>query len=325
LAGAAWAANESVWKEAINSAVSARTVGTSGLRTGLAVPIRVSGQTQAVICLFSDRVVAKPKDLGVRTAALTAHIGQYLHRRRAEEAELALARTKDEYLALIGHEMRTPLTSIVSYTELALDQPDQDPTTHRLLGVVERNADRLRRIIDELLDLAALDAHEGVHLDETVDLAVLVTAATDAIRDQTRAVGLKLRTDLAPGCVVLGDGDRLRQVIDHLLQNAVHHTPPGGRLTVTLAQDGDTVALTVADTGVGIRPDERDHVFARFYRTAYSREHQIPGAGLGLAISRAIIEIHGGTLNLVADRPPPTELVIRLPAASQDHSVAGGV
>ena len=326
LAGTAWTADAPFWHHLDDSAlISGETAGDSGLRTGLAVPIPIRGHTQAVICLFSDRVLTEPGNLGSRSAALSAHIGQYLHRRRAEEAELALARTKDEYLALIGHEMRTPLTTIVSYTELALDDPDPDPaTTRRLLEVVDRNAARLRRIIDELIDMAALDAREGVHLDQTVDLTVLAAAAADGVRPRATAAGLTLRTDLAEGCAVVGDGDRLRQVLDHLLENAVHHGPAGGALTVTLARSPDgEVVLTITDTGAGIPVDEQDRVFARFYRTIRSREQQIPGAGLGLAISRAIVELHGGTLTLAQHPAPPTELVIRLPATPDHRSGAG--
>jgi len=244
-------------------------------------------------------------------AALVA--GQH----RAAELSLELARTRDDYLALIGHEVRTPLTSISATIEL-LRECDPATAARELpaaLDVLSRNSAALRQIVDQLLDLAAFDNGHATLACEPLDLAGVVAAAAAAVRPVAAAAGVTLTLDLRTRATIGGDPLRIRQLADQLLGNAVKHTPDGGRVTVDLARAAPAaVELTVTDTGLGIPDGECDRVFAPFYRTQRARRKGIAGNGLGLAMSRAIVEGHHGTIRLVPVASPGCRVVVRLPA-----------
>ncbi|EXG81857.1 sensor histidine kinase [Cryptosporangium arvum] len=309
LAGSAWELNEVVWVRDLNGIDGAT------IRSGVAVPVPFSGSALGALCFFTDVVRDAESAVTILLTGIAGQVAQFLQRRRAEDAELALARSKDEYLFLVGHELRTPLTSIASYTELLVETPGMDAENVRLLGVIDRNTSRLRHIIDELLDLAALDSGHAELVWERLELATIVEAALADTRADADEAGVALRAELEPGLHVDGDGERIRQVLDHLLRNAVTHSPRG---TVTVSTAGSAtgaVDLVVADTGVGIPDDEGVEVLSPFYRTVLSREQQLPGAGLGLALSRAIVQAHRGTIRLMPNRPQGTRAAIRLPRA----------
>ncbi|GAA0225463.1 sensor histidine kinase [Cryptosporangium japonicum] len=309
LAGSAWEHNEVVWVRDLNG------INGSTLRSGVAVPVPFSGSALGALCFFTDVVRDAESAVTILLTGIAGQVAQFLQRRRAEDAELALARSKDEYLFLVGHELRTPLTSIASYTELLAETPGMDAESVRLLGVIDRNTSRLRHIIDELLDLAALDSGHADLVWERLELATIVDAALSDTRAGADEAGVELRAELQPGLYVDGDGERIRQVLDHLLRNAVTHSPRGTVTVSTAAPATGTVDLVVADTGVGIPDDEGVEVLSPFYRTVLSREQQLPGAGLGLALSRAIVQAHRGTIRLMPNRPRGTRAVIRLPKA----------
>ncbi|GAA4603414.1 two-component system phosphate regulon sensor histidine kinase PhoR [Actinoplanes octamycinicus] len=240
--------------------------------------------------------------------------------RRAEELATALARSKDEYLTLVGHELRTPLTSIAAYVDLLRDT---DPATVAdelpgILDVLGRNGATLRHIVDDLLDLAGIDNGHTDLADEVVDLAATVTDAVRAAEADAAAARVTLVLDVCPDGLVTGDPKRLRQVADHLLANAIKHSPPHSAVTVSLTHAGPAaVELTVTDDGPGIPSDEQDRVFGRFYRSRQSREQRVPGTGLGLTLSRAIVERHHGSIRFVAGPPPGARITVRLPSLSR--------
>ncbi|BCJ46920.1 hypothetical protein GCM10010168_35600 [Actinoplanes ianthinogenes] len=236
--------------------------------------------------------------------------------RRAEELTAALEHTKDEYLALVGHELRTPLTSIAAYIDLLRDA---DPATAAeelpdVLDVLGRNGATLRHIVDDLLDLAGIDNGHTVLADEPVDLAATVTDAVRAAGPDAATAAVALRLDLCPDAQVTGDPKRLRQVADHLLANAVKHSPPHSTVTVALTRPIPAVVeLLVTDHGPGLPDDEQDHVFNRFYRSRQARDQRVPGSGLGLTISRAIVERHHGSIRFVPGPTPGARIAVRLP------------
>jgi signal transduction histidine kinase/PAS domain-containing protein len=277
-----------------------------GLRPTLAVPIRSAERTLGVITLFAEAVHDQREQLEDLLSGLAAHVGMFLERRRATQLAQALARSKDEYIGLVGHEMRTPLTSISAYTDLVLEDPALGDDLRPMLAVVQRNAATLRSIIANLLDLAALDSgHARINLSPT-DLSDTVETVTQAAIERASAAGSapQVTVDIAPGIRVPGDPPRLRQVVDNLLTNALKYTPADGAVVVRLRTDGATAVLDVADTGMGIPMTERTNLFSRFFRGKAAKAASIPGSGLGLAISRAIVDAHDGTLELV-DRPGP--------------------
>ncbi|WP_232323914.1 ATP-binding protein [Catenuloplanes japonicus] len=323
ISGRAWLTGEPVWIRDLadgGALLPADTIETSQLHAALAIPVRSGTGTLGVLAFFAE-VVEDPEDtLVALLAGIAAHVGQFLERRRAEDLELQLARSKDEYLALIGHEMRTPLTSISAYTsllreasaaQLAADGP-------ALLEVIDRNTTLLRGIIDDLLDLAALDTGHATVQMTPCDLAEVVREAVGAALSSLTGSSITLHATLPDSLVLPGDRMRLRRVLDNLIGNAIKYSPDGGAVTVTLTADGDYAAeLTVSDHGIGIPPEERDRLFSRFYRSSRTRDRAIPGSGLGLAISRAIIERHHGTIALL-NPESGTSFQIRLPRNSSE-------
>jgi signal transduction histidine kinase/PAS domain-containing protein len=318
LVGAAWQRGGPVWIHDLGtaqSAISADDAERSRLRAALAIPVRSGEDTLGVLSVFADAVEDPEDGLVALLSGIAAHIGQFLERRRAEDLQRQLTRSKDDYLALVGHELRTPLTSVSAGVELLRDlNPDALSTqSPALLEIIERNTVALRHVIDDLLDLAALDSGHATLRLQRCDLADLVRGALADIEDTLSAAGLVLDVTLPEELLVDGDRVRLRQVVDHLLDNSMKYTPDGGKLSVTLTRDADTATLRVCDTGIGIPPEDRDRLFAHLYRSPYARDRRIPGSGLGLVVTRAILERHGGSIALDACDEPGTCIVVRLP------------
>jgi len=146
-----------------------------------------------------------------------------------------------------------------------------------------------------------------------VDLADLVRESVDCTRAAIDGTPLALVADLPDELILPGDRRRLRQIIDNLLGNAVKYSPDGGRITVTLRPAGRTAELAVSDTGIGVTPEEREKLFTRMYRSSMVRDRAIPGTGLGLALSRAVVQRHHGTIQMVDHEGPGTTVLVRLP------------
>jgi signal transduction histidine kinase len=268
-----------------------------------------------VLTAFADSIEDPEDEIVALMYGIAAHIGQFVERRLVEDLLRQLDRSKSEYLALIGHELRTPLTSISAYTEILREI---EPTALAaegpvLLEVVERNTAKLRHIIDELLELSALDTGHAAMASSPVDLADLVRESVDCTRAAIDGTALALVADLPAELILPGDRRRLRQIVDNLLGNAVKYSPDGGRIAVSLKPAGRTAELTVSDTGIGVTPEEREKLFTRMYRSSVVRDRAIPGTGLGLALSRAVVQRHHGTIQMVDHEGPGTTVLVRLP------------
>ena len=182
-----------------------------------------------------------------------------------------------------------------------------------MLEVIERNTAKLRHIINELLELSALDTgHAAVKL-MPVDLAGVVRESVESIRTAIDGDRLELTAQLPDELVLPGDRRRLRQIVDNLLGNAVKYSPDGGRISVTLGQVDGAAELAVSDTGIGVSAEEREKLFTGLYRTSRARDRAIPGTGLGLTLSRAVVQRHHGTIELVEHEGPGTTVRVRLP------------
>jgi len=244
----------------------------------------------------------------------------------------ATERMKDQFVSLISHELRTPLTSILGYLELVLEDDDQPLTDEqrRYLTTVERNADRLLRLVGDLLFTAQVDAGRFSLQPHDVDLAGVVRAAEETVRVTAAGAGVEIVVDVPDGgLVVPGDAVRLGQACDNLVSNAVKFTPAGGRVTLSLrrawvAGDGTTTdepaagavpvaRLAVSDTGIGIPSGEQGKMFTRFFRASTAQRNAVPGVGLGLAITKAITTAHGGTLDLLSAEGEGTTFTLTLP------------
>jgi PAS domain S-box-containing protein len=221
--------------------------------------------------------------------------------RRAREAALELERAKSEFLGSVSHELRTPLTSILGYAALLREDTDGIVDADDHIDVIERNARRQLRLVEDLLSIARIQAGEFEVHRLPLDLAELARLGVEAMRPAAAEAGLRLELERAGPTRVLGDADRLEQVLANLLSNAIKLTPRGGRVAVGLRTTPAEAVLSVADTGPGIPPQERERLFERLFRGEEVKQLQVSGAGLGLAIARSIAEAHEGTIEARTD------------------------
>jgi len=233
---------------------------------------------------------------------------------REVTADRELDRMRDAFVATVSHELRTPLTSISGFLEMMQDEEEHLGEAGRTyLDVIRRSTERLHQLVEDLLLIAQIEAHR-VELDyATLDLAELAQRCVEAIRPAAVEKGVELEIVADHPPELSGDRHRLSQVLDNLFSNAVKFTEDGGRVTVSIAANGDSALLAVADTGIGIPSDEQGQVFSRFFRASTATARAIPGTGLGLAISRALVEQHGGTISLESNEGEGTLVTVRLP------------
>jgi PAS domain S-box-containing protein len=233
-------------------------------------------------------------------------IADISERRRTE-------RLQDEFLATISHELRTPLTSIQGYVDLLAEDDDLSPAARRhALTVVERNAARLLRLVEDVQFIAQARAESLSMRSTNVQLDRLVLECTERLAPRAAGLGLELNVDAEP-LNLTGDCARLVQAIDHLLANALNYTPRGGRVDVRLARDGDDALIEVADTGAGLSEQDAAQLFDRFFRASSAVERAVPGVGLGLSIVKAIVELHGGRIDVDTRAGDGTTFSVRLP------------
>ena len=230
-----------------------------------------------------------------------------------------LDRAKDEVVALVSHELRTPLTSIAGYVELlAEDAAAGGPVTHRqFLATVTRNVNRLTGLVDDLLFVARIDEGKTQLVIDRIDIAEMLGQAIDASRPAADAKTISLDLALDGDIALRGDHQRLAQVFDNLIGNAIKFTPAGGRVAVRGRRRGDRVEVEVEDTGVGIPADELPSLFTRFFRATTARAIEAPGTGLGLVIASSIVESHGGSITVRSDVGVGTTFAVTLPRDPQ--------
>ncbi len=219
---------------------------------------------------------------------------------RVKEAE-ALNRTKDEFLATVSHELRTPLSAILGWSWV-LQRRTLDEEIRKGIAVIHRNAEAQGKLIDDILDVSRIIAGKMLIEVHPADLAALVEEAVDVVRPSAAAKQLQVSLDL-PGQAMpfVADPDRIRQAVWNVLSNAVKFTDRGGSIRVTVRQDGQQFHVRVADTGIGIEPAFLPLVFDRFRQADGSTTRRTGGLGLGLALVRSIVELHGGTVTAASD------------------------
>ena len=255
---------------------------------------------------------------GRRVAQLAEQREALLKREREHMVALEeVHRARDDFIALAGHELRTPLTVIQGYAEYLLDDPSITDEQRHQLAIVVRRAGLMSDLVEDLFALAKLESQvepvefHPVRLDELVRLSVLTQ---EAVAGQS---GVEMEVSAEP-VSVLGEHLRLSRMVDNVLDNAARYSPSGGKVTVSVARDGDDAVIKVEDQGIGIPPSELPHVFDRLFRGSNAINHGMPGAGLGLSSARAIAEGHGGTVTAEPGSPSGTVLTIRLPALANE-------
>ncbi|HYV57859.1 MAG TPA: response regulator, partial [Candidatus Nitrosopolaris sp.] len=282
-------------------------------RTSSIVILQVSAthvrQEDTVMALDSgaDASLTEPME----PAVLVATVRALLRARLAEDtlrdtlgreqviraAAEAANRTKDEFLATLSHELRTPLGAILGWTRLLRSRKLDEPAAARALETIERNAKLQSQLVEDLLDVSRIITGKLRLETRPVDLFSLIEGAVETVRPAAEAKAIRLETTLdSPGGLISGDPDRLLQVIWNLLSNAIKFTPREGRVEVRLGREGAQVTVQVRDTGKGITPEFLPHIFDRFRQADSTTTRAHGGLGLGLAIVRHLVELHGGTV-----------------------------
>jgi signal transduction histidine kinase len=225
-----------------------------------------------------------------------------------------------DFVANVSHELKTPLTSIQGFAQALMDgTADNEEAQQKAANIIYEESDRLRRLVDDLLDLARMDAEQAVFMRRPVDLNALIQRVVDGLGVTAKERGVELvglQQSLPP---VIGDGDRLAQVLTNLIDNAIKHSRSGGQVRVDGQADQQWLVIRVIDQGQGIPPDELSRIFERFYQLDKARSGgRGRGAGLGLAISREIIRAHGGELTAESQMGVGSSFTIRLPRVDID-------
>jgi signal transduction histidine kinase len=262
---------------------------------------------------------------GLVRAVERAGLAERLARREAEQAQQLLAyqnqqlveidRLKDEFVSSISHELRTPLTSIAGYVEL-LQEEEEDPQKLGHLSIVRRNAERLLSLVTDLLFAARLQ-YGGLELERSpVDLRTLVTQCVDSARPRAFAAAVQIDFEAEDVPESVGEPAKLAQLLDNLVSNAIKFTPRDGHVTVRLTAHEDMIRIEVSDTGIGIPEGDRERLFERFFRAQSALERQIQGTGLGLYISKAIVDAHDGRIGVESEAGQGTTFIVELPVMS---------
>ena len=235
---------------------------------------------------------------------------------REVTADKELERMRDAFVATVSHELRTPLTSISGFIEMLQDEEHGlGESGKTYLDVIRRSTDRLHHLVEDLLLVAQIEAQRVDLRRDPVDLGLLTERSVEAVRPWASEKRVRLEIDAGDVPIILGDERRIAQVLDNLLSNAVKFSREDGCVRVELGGDGTNARLVVTDTGIGIPAGEQGHVFSRFYRAQAANDLAVPGTGLGLAITRALVDQHGGTIDLESREGEGTSVTVTLPAA----------
>lgn len=284
-------------------------------RSGAETPSLAAVLTRLGNVSVLERPVRVTTLLSVVRSCLRARMRQYEVRRRLEEREKLLAseqaartaaegasRTKDEFLATLSHELRTPLNAIMGWAQILAMEDARPEDFAEGINIIERNARAQAQIIEDLLDMSRIVSGRIRLNTQKVHLADVIEAAVGTVRPAADAKGVRLTVEIdADASPVLGDPDRLHQVLWNLLSNAVKFTPQDGAVELSLEEDDGHVEVRVRDSGQGISPELLPEIFGRFWQADSSSSRKHGGLGLGLAIVKQLVELHGGTVSATSD------------------------
>lgn len=241
-----------------------------------------------------------------------------------ETKAVEVARMKDEFVGMISHELRTPLSAIIGFLDLLQNDPAQPLTDDQreFVGIIERNAERLLTLVGDLLFTAQVESGRFPLERGEADVNELVRSAIVSAGPHAQREGIDLVAEVPSAPVrVLLDARRIGQAIDNLLSNAIKFTASGGRVTASVRMVDGAVELAVRDTGVGIPEDEQGMLFTRFFRASTATRNAVPGVGLGLTITRAIVIAHGGTMDVTSKEGVGTEFRMLLPMTPRTEAI----
>jgi signal transduction histidine kinase/CheY-like chemotaxis protein len=268
-------------------------------------------QTRTLLAAVQTGLRARRRQLALRDVFFE------LERSRAEAEEAN--RTKDEFLAMISHELRTPLNAILGWSRMMSAGRLGEAQRERAVSTIERNAVAQAKLIDELLDVSRILSRKLRLSLRALDMRAIVATTADSMRPVAEGKGLELVVVVDPELLpIMGDSDRLAQIVSNLVGNAIKFTPAGGRVTLTLTNVDGRATLSVRDDGVGIRPEFIAFVFDRFRQADGSRTRTHGGLGLGLAIVHHLVELHGGAVAVASEGVGKgTELTVSIPLVAE--------
>lgn len=238
-----------------------------------------------------------------------------MNERLAEES-----RYKSDFLAVMSHELRTPLTSVIAFTEI-LQADEADGQHAKILGEIRQNAAILLSRINNILDVARLEAGKSDLNLELVDVADVVNSVEAALEPLARTKGIELAVSVERGVpLIMADPDKARRIVENLVGNAVKFTPDGGHIAVHAAFDqaGNAIRIEVADDGIGIDPSELPHIFEKFTQGDASASRRYNGSGLGLSLAQELIELHGGSISVESELGEGSTFTAVFPLAAAD-------
>jgi len=279
-----------------------RLVRSLGLVSYVCLPLMVHGSTLGALTFataesgrqYDDDAIRFLQDVASRAALA-------LDNARSYEQLQAANRMKDEFLATLSHELRTPLNAILGYARMLRAGMLKDDKRNNALDTLERNATSLTQIVEDVLDVSRIAAGKIRLNVQSLDLPVVMHDALATVMPAAEAKGVRIQSIVEPDIgPVSGDPERLQQVMWNLLSNAVKFTPRGGRVQVRLQRVNSHIEISVSDSGVGIREDFLPHLFERFRQADSTTTRAHGGLGLGLAIARQIVELHGGTIHAIS-------------------------
>lgn len=228
---------------------------------------------------------------------------------------------RKEFLGNVSHELRTPLSYVQGYSEAILDGLIQSKEeTQKYLQLIHREASRMQRLVRDLLDLAQLEGDSYPLKKTPLVLAQFIAESLEKFEPFLKEKGLELKVNLDPEMIVLGDEDRLEQVIHNIMDNAIRYSHQGGSITVELTQKDLTAQLIIADSGIGIPEDFQGRIGERFFRVDKARSRKQGGTGLGLAITQKIVALHQGEMKIKSKEGQGTEVIITLPLMKEEFN-----
>jgi PAS domain S-box-containing protein len=301
-----------------------------GLRSYLSVPLVAGGRARGALTLataesgrcYTEDDLRFAEDLAARAALAMENARSYQQLQHAN-------RLKDEFLGTLSHELRTPLNAILGYARIARSGMISGEKLPRALETIERNAHALTQMVEDLLDVSRIVAGKMRLNVQPIELATLLQDAIETMAPAAEAKRIRIHAVVDPQVgPISGDPDRLRQIIWNLLSNAIKFTPKDGRVQVRLERINSSVEIVVSDSGAGIAADFLPHLFERFRQAegGFARQHS--GLGVGLAIVRSLVELHGGTIS-ASSGGPGTGATFRVrlpvmivhPGAPEEHRV----
>ncbi|WP_297082962.1 cell wall metabolism sensor histidine kinase WalK [uncultured Demequina sp.] len=270
---------------------------------------------------ISRGVLGTASIVHVRVTPLTESLALAVANDNTEQR--AAEATRREFAVNVSHELKTPVGALSLLAETIEGNPDDEQMVRDFAKKIRREARRLTKLIQEIIEISRLQGGESVMEYEEVDLASVVAEVVEGVRVAAEAKTIAVVTELSEAPTVMGDRDLLVMALRNLVDNAINYSEPGTRVAVALARDGNTARLSVIDQGLGIAPEDQERIFERFYRTDPARSRDTGGTGLGLSIVKHVVLQHSGTVDLWSRPSVGSTFTIRLETNAETADAAG--